>query len=121
MKRAVSLVICLILCFSLFSCTKASDLYGAWYTDYNGIRNAIQFSENDNGDDIFIWVVYNIKSDTIESNDAGKYHIYGDTITLEYNSDIDPVTLDFELSDNTLVLSSDTARLVLEKNVIEDQ
>lgn len=107
--------------FFLVSCTTESDLYGAWFVDSGDTRNAIQFSENDNGDDIFIWVVYNLENDSIESNDAGKYHIYGNTITLEYNGDIDPVTLEFELSDNKLTLSSETASLVLEKYVIENQ
>ena len=66
-------------------------------------------------------MVYNIEKDSIESNDAGKYHIYGNTITLEYTGDIDPVTLDFELVDNKLTLYSETARLVLEKYELENQ
>ncbi len=121
MRRSISLLLSFIFVFSLVSCTTESDLYGAWYVDSGDTRNAIQFSENDNGDNVFIWVVYNIEKDTIETNDAGKYHIYGNTITLEYNSDIDPVTLDFDLSDNKLTLSSETARLVLEKYVIENE
>ena len=121
MRKVLSVLVCFVLIFVLSSCTKESDLYGAWYVDSGDIRNAIQFSENDNGDNIFIWVVYNLEKDSIESNDSGKYHIYGNSITLEYNGDIDPITLDFELVDNKLTLSSETARLILEKYELENQ
>ena len=120
MKKILLLIITVALCVLLLSCTAPSELYGAWYVDYLGTRNAIQFSENADGDDVFIWAVYNIEEDSIESNSSGYYYIDGDTITFEYSQDADPLILSFELEGNSLTLSSDTATLKLEKFELEE-
>ena len=66
MKRTVALILLLAFSVNLASCTAAKDLYGVWYNDTSGVRNAIQFSENKEGKNVFVWAVYNIDDDSIE-------------------------------------------------------
>lgn len=121
MKRAVSLSLILFILISLSACTSPKDLHGAWYSDSQGVRNAIQFSENIEGKNGFIWAVYNIEEDSIESNNTGFYYISGDKIIFDSGTDSEPVELTFKLDGDTLTLSSDTATLTLKRYVLEGE
>ena len=35
--------------FVMTSCSSEKDLYGTWYNDFNGTRNAVQFYKNNLG------------------------------------------------------------------------
>lgn len=120
MKRSVSLLLSLVFFVLLCSCTSPKDLHGAWYSDSQGVRNAIQFSENIEGKNGFIWAVYNIEEDSIESNNTGFYYISGDKIIFDSGTDSEPMELTFELNGDTLTLSSDTATLTLTRYLIEE-
>ena len=119
MKKLFLLLITIIISFSLFSCTSPEDLYGTWYVDDNGTRNIIQFSEDDNGKNVFIWAVYDIEQDSIVNNSTGSFKISGDSIKFEFLQGSDPLTLQVSLKEDTLTLSSDTAIMKMEKYVLE--
>ena len=118
-KRIVAAVVALLFCIPLISCTSPSDIYGAWYVDEDGVRNAIQFSENAEGKDVFIWAVYNIEEDIVESNNKGYYKISGDQIIFEYGDDTENFQLEFVLEGDKLTIFNETARLTLTKYVLE--
>jgi len=120
MKRLLCAIIIIAFCLSLSSCSSASDLYGVWYADEGGVRNAVQFSENKEGKDVFVWAAYNIKDDSIESNTTGYYKVSGDTVIFDTGDRTEIFELQYEISDDTLVLFSESARLTLEKYVLED-
>ena len=92
-----------------------------WYNDESGIRNAIQFSENNEGKNVFVWAVYNIDNDSIESNTTGYYRISGDTVIFDPGDDTALFELNFTLEGDTLVLYNETARMTFEKYVLEDR
>ena len=122
MKRILSLVLSLVLLTSGLCACKAShsELYGAWYRDVNGQRDAIQLSVNDDGKEVFIWAIYDIENDSVTSVSKGYFHISGNTITLDYlTSDVD-LTLTYILEGDKLTLSSDTASIVLTKFVLDE-
>lgn len=104
---------------SLIACTVPSDIYGAWYVDEGNTRNAIQFSENAEGKDVFIWAVYNLEEDVVESNHKGYYKISGDTIIFEYGDDTSNLELSFDLEGDKLTLYNDSAEMVLTKFELE--
>lgn len=121
MRRIFALFISItVLTTILVSCSSAeSKLYGAWYNDTNGIRNAIQFSENEKGKDCFVWAIYDIEADEITSTARGYYTITGSTFTLQYlNSDTE-YNLTYSLNDGVLTLKDGSAALVLTKYVSE--
>ena len=120
MKRFLFAIVAVLLALSLCSCTSEKELYGAWFVDEGDVRNAIQFSETEDGRDAFIWAVYNIKEDSIESSETGEYRISGDKIIFDFGSDTTPLELTFELEGNTLKLSSETAVMTLEKFVLDE-
>lgn len=110
----------MVLC--LFSSCKQShsELYGAWYFDENGQRDAIQFSVNDDGKNVFIWAKYDIVNDSVTSISKGYFHISENNITLDYvTSDID-LTLQYSIVEDELTLSSETGSLTLTKKVLDD-
>ena len=92
-----------------------------WYNDTSGVRNAIQFSENREGKDVFVWAVYNIDDDTVESNTTGYYRISGDTVIFDPGDEASLFELQFTIEGDTLVLYNDTARMTFEKYVLEDR
>ena len=119
MKKVFSLFLILICTFVFFSCGVSDELYGTWYNDDNGTRNAIQLSENDNGDRVFIWAVYDINNDAIISNNSGNFKISGNTIRFEFEQGREPLILDFTIENDSLVLTSETAVMKLQKYVAE--
>ena len=121
MKKIVSLILLFVFALNLASCTAPKDFYGVWYNDASGVRNAIQFSENKEGKDVFVWAVYNIDDDTIESSTTGYYRISGDTVIFDPGDDTSILELQFTLDGDTLVLYNETARMTFEKFVLEDQ
>lgn len=121
MKRFLSIIVSLIIVVSaLSSCKQAhSELYGAWYFDENGQRDAIQFSVNDSGKDSFIWAKYDIVNDSVTSISKGYFNVSGDNITLDYvTSDID-LTLKYTIDGDKLTLSSETGFITLTKKVLD--
>ncbi len=120
MKKLVALLLLAVFSINLASCTTASEFYGVWYNDSQGVRNAIQFSENKEGKDVFVWAVYNIDDDSIESNITGYYRISGDTIIFDPGEKTSLFELQFELDGDTLVLFNETAKMTLEKYELKD-
>ena len=119
MKRVLSIILAVLSLALLFSsCASAeSKLYGAWYNDTNGIRNAIQFSENEKGKDCFIWAIYDIENDEIKSTARGYYTITGSTFTLEYLDTDSEYNLTYSLSDGVLTLKDGNTSIVFTKYV----
>ncbi len=120
MLKKIIAIIFAVSILMLSSCSSShSEFYGAWYYDDNGERNAIQFSVNDNGEEVFIWATYDIENDEILSIAKGYFKISGDTITLDYvSSDID-LALNYTLVDDKLTLSTDAASMTLTRYVLE--
>ena len=119
MKRILALLFLICILFVFVSCSSASEIYGAWYFDEDGIRNAIQFSENKNGDDVFAWVVYDIENDEQTSVSQGYFQAYDGSLTLDFlNSDYD-LSLSYVLDGEKLSLTYDTTTLVFTKKVLE--
>ncbi len=121
MKKIASLILLFAFSVSLVSCTAPKDLYGVWYNDSQGVRNAIQFSENKEGKDVFVWAVYNIDDDSIESNTTGYYRISGDTIIFDPGEETALFELQFELEGDTLVLFNEAAKMTFEKYELKGQ
>ena len=122
MKRCFSVLFALFLVvFTVSSCkSEYSEFDGAWYYDEGGQRDAIQFSTNDAGKEVFIWAKYDIENDTVLSISKGYFTISNSTITLDFiTSDID-LTLNYTFDGDKLTLSSETASLVLTKKVIDE-
>ena len=119
MKKISSLFLLITLAFITSSCAAPDELFGTWYNDENGTRNAIQFSENDDGENVFIWAVYDIENDAIESNNSGRFKVSGSTIEFEFEQGRDPLKLSFAIEDGSLILTSESARMKLEKYNIE--
>ena len=122
MKRCFSVLFALFLVvFTVSSCkSEYSEFYGARYYDEDGQRDAIQFSTNDAGKEVFIWAKYDIENDTVLSISKGYFTISNSTITLDFiTSDID-LTLNYTFDGDKLTLSSETASLVLTKKVIDE-
>ena len=107
--------------FVMTSCSSEKDLYGTWYNDFNGTRNAVQFYKNKDGKNEFIWAVYDIENDEITSNTAGYYYVSGDSIKLKSSDGSDSFDLTYTLDGNTLSVSSDTVSLKLTKYVSDDK
>lgn len=120
MKKAISVLLFFACLLILASCNTPTDLYGTWYNDYNGTRNAIQFSENENGEDVFIWAVYDIENDAVETNNSGKFKISGNSIKFEFEQGIEPMKLQYSFENGVLVLTSDTAVLKLERYTLDN-
>ena len=123
-KKILNLTVILLLLltavFCLCSCSKADKLYGTWYSDNDGIRNALQFSANDSGDDVFLWVIYSIDGSSVESTMKGFYYASGKTLTLTDSSGESTLELSFELDGNTLSLSGESISLELTRYVLND-
>ncbi len=81
----------------------------------------IQFSENAEGKNVAVWVVYDIKNDSIESNNTGYYKISFDKIIFEYGDDTERLELQFKLEGDKLTLYNESATMILEKFVLEGQ
>ncbi len=113
MKRLV--IICVALTILLTACTSEKDFFGVWYVDENGTRNVIQFSESADGENAFIWAVYDIENDEILSMAKGYFKTDNKQIVLTYIEDNTQLTLTYKLEKERLTLSSDTASLVLNK------
>ena len=107
--------------FVMTACSSEKDLYGTWYNDFNGTRNAVQFYKNKDGKNEFIWAVYDIENDEITSNTAGYYYVSGDSIKLKSSDGSDGFDLTYSLDGNTLSVSSDTVSLKLTKYVSDDK
>ena len=107
--------------FVMTACSSEKDLYGTWYNDFNGTRNAVQFYKNKDGKNEFIWAVYDIENDEITSNTAGYYYVNGDSIELKSSDGSDSFDLTYTLDGNTLSVSSDTVSLKLTKYVSDDK
>ena len=107
--------------FVMTACSSEKDLYGTWYNDFNGTRNAVQFYKNKDGRNEFIWAVYDIENDEITSNTAGYYYVSGDSIKLKSSDGSDGFDLTYTLDGNTLSVSSDTVSLKLTKYVSDDK
>ena len=106
---------------SVTSCqSDYSGFYGAWYYDKDGQRDAIQFSANDDGKNVFIWAKYDIESDTVLSISKGYFSISDNTVILEYNNSDFSLTLDYSFVDDKLILSSETASLTLTKKTLDE-
>ena len=121
MKRiSAAIVLLVFLCFFTASCTSPSELYGAWYVDEGNTRNAIQFSENVDGKDVFVWVIYDIKEDKIQSTNTGYYKISNDLLIFEFGQGADPLQLNFTLEGDKLSISSETAVMTLTKYVLDE-
>ena len=119
---AVLLSVLAALClFVMTACSSEKDLYGTWYNDFNGTRNAVQFYKNKDGKNEFIWAVYDIENDEITSNTAGYYYVNGDSIELKSSDGSDSVDLTYSLDGDTLSVSSDTVSLKLTKYVSDDK
>ena len=84
-------------------------------------RNAIQFSENSEGKDVFIWAVYDIENETVESNSKGYYTVSGDSIIFEYSDGTQNFELKYKLDGDELTIYSDTATMVLERFVLDSE
>ena len=121
MKRLAAFLLLAVFSINLASCTTPSELYGVWYNDSQGVRNAIQFSENKEGKDVFVWAVYNIEDDSIESNTTGYYRISGDTIIFDPGEETALFELQFELEGETLVIYNEVAKMTFEKFELKDQ
>ena len=107
--------------FVMTACSSEKDLYGTWYNDFNGTRNAVQFYKNKDGKNEFIWAVYDIENDEITSNTAGYYYVSGDSIKLKSSDGSDSFDLTYTLDGNTLSVSSDTVSLKLTKYASDDK
>lgn len=119
MKRSVLVFLTLAVTFLLLSCTTANDFYGTWYVDEGNTRNVIQFSENAAGKDVFVWIVYDIKNDSIKSNNTGYYKVSGDVLIFEGDGENNKFELAFQVEGDTLILSSESASLTLEKYTLD--
>ena len=84
-----------------------------------GVRNAIQFSENRSGEDVFAWAVKDIKSDTEESRTVGFYRVSGDSIIFDPDDGTEPYTMSFRFEDGALVLFSETTSIKFLKYTLE--
>ena len=124
MKTPVNYFLCLfcavLLMFSLCACGAEKKLCGTWYNDFNGTRNAVQFYKNSDGEYIFIWAVYDIDSDTVTSNTAGKYSVSGSRLTLNGTDSSEELTFTYSLEGDTLTLTGDSADLNLTKYTIDE-
>ena len=102
----------------LSSCSSAeAKLHGAWFNDTNGIRNAIQFSENKEGKNCFVWVVLDLETYEEKTTARGYYTITGSTFTLKYlDSDLE-YNLTYTLNDGVLTLKDGNTAIVLTKYV----
>ncbi len=96
------------------------DLYGTWFCDEGTTRNVIQFSEKSNGADVYVWVVYDLYNDQIQSNNEGRYTVKDDSLCFQTMSGADLFSLDIELSDDVLTLSSDSKTMMLSKYVLDE-
>ena len=122
LAAAVLLSVIAAMClFVMAACSSEKDLYGTWYNDFNGTRNAVQFYKNKDGKNEFIWAVYDIENDEITSNTAGYYYVSGDSIKLKSSDGSDNFDLTYTLEGNTLSVSSDTVSLKLTKYVSDDK
>lgn len=105
----------------MVSCSlKEKDLYGTWYKDLYGERNAVQFSKNEDGRAVYTWVVYDISADSVKSSTSGYYYISEGKLTLTSSSGDNDMVLGIKLDGDKLKLSSDTSELVLTKFELED-
>ena len=124
MKTRVKYFLCLfcavLLMFSLCACGAEKELCGTWYNDFNGTRNAVQFYKNSDGEYIFIWAVYDIDSDTVTSNTAGKYSVSGSRMTLIGTDSSEELTFTYSLEGDSLTLTGDSADLKLTKYTIDE-
>lgn len=119
-KYFLSLFCAVSLMFSLCACGAEKKLCGTWYNDFNGTRNAVQFYKNSDGEYIFIWAVYDIDSDTVTSNTAGKYSVSGSRLTLISADSSEELTFTYSLEGDTLTLTGDSADLKLTKYTIDE-
>lgn len=108
------LIACLVFVVFLSSCTAEKDLYGVWFAESQGKRDVIQFSESADGKDAFIWAVYDIENDETISMSKGYFNLDGKTVELNY-LDGNSIVLSFSLDGKQLILSSDTASMILTK------
>ncbi len=113
MKRL--LLICVALALLLTACTSEKDFFGVWYVDEGGTRNVIQFSESNDGENAFIWAVYDIENDEIVSIAKGYFKADNKQIVLTYIEDNTQLELTYKLDGEQLTLSSETASMVLSK------
>ena len=124
MKTRVKYLLCLLcavsLLLSLCACGAEKKLCGTWYNDFNGTRNAVQFYKNSDGEYIYIWAVYDIESDTVTSNTAGKYSVSGSRLTLIGTDSSEELTFTYSLEGDTLTLTGDSADLKLTKYTIDE-
>ena len=121
MKKLIAFFTTALIFLSLVSCSASSKLYGVWYVDSMDTRNAIQFSENSEGKDVFIWAVYDIENETVESNSKGYYTVSGDSIIFEYSDGTQNFELKYKLDGDELTIYSDTATMVLERFVLDSE
>ncbi|MBR6676436.1 MAG: hypothetical protein IKL24_03790 [Clostridia bacterium] len=115
MKRAVSLILVLSLLFVFCSCSKASDLYGVWYRDVDGVRDALQFAANAENKPVLVWVVKNLKEDTVESRNTGYYSVSGNRISVDFGNDGEFFEMEYVLDGDNLMLTNGTVTLHLQK------
>lgn len=108
-----------LIAISFCSCSDATDLYGTWYSDSDGVRNALQFSANDSGDDVFLWVIYSIDGSTVESTMKGRYYVSGDELTMTDSSGESTLELTFEHDGDSLSLNNENISLELTRYVLE--
>lgn len=124
MKTRVKYFLCLfctvLLLVSLCACGAEKKLCGTWYNDFNGTRNAVQFYKNSDGEYIYIWAVYDIESDTVTSNTAGKYSVSGSRLTLINTDSSEEFTFTYSLEGDTLTLTGDSVDLKLTKYTIDE-
>lgn len=124
MKTRVKYLLCLLcavlLLLSLCACGAEKKLCGTWYNDFNGTRNAVQFYKNSDGEYIYIWAVYDIESDTVTSNTAGKYSVSGSRLTLIGTDSSEELTFTYSLKGDSLTLTGDSADLKLTKYTIDE-
>ena len=118
-KRAVCALFSLLFIIGLCSCASAESLYGTWYTDADGKRNAIQFYEGKDGKPIFLWVIYDLENKETDSQSAGYYKLSGQKLTFEFSNSEDKLTVSYAIDGDVLTLSSQSVKLELVKYTLD--
>ena len=104
----------------LVSCSSHKELLGTWYVDENGTRNAIQLSENDKGETVFIWAIYDLTTEQTTSVNKGRFEVSGNTVTFIYSTGTTELTVDYKVENDVLTLNSETGKMVLNKYEISE-
>ena len=119
-KTAITSVSIVVLLFIFSACSVPDDLYGTWYNDTDGQRNALQLSENKKGDDVFAWAIYDLEKEETVSISEGYFSVDNGTLVLDFVTSDYNMTLNYELDGDKLKLSTMDSTIVLTRFVLDE-